>query len=421
VQKVVVRPAGVPLPRPGFAPAVKAGPWVFVSGQLATDYSRGLPESVRPNPDLPLHGREHPLILEAEWIFDRLEDVLSAAGSGLDLAVRVDQFPRAREVIDPYHVVRRERVPVPRPASTSVGVSDLLYGACSIEVEMICLAADGGVRKEGVTTDRIPAPLGGYTPAIRAGDLVFVSGQMASDFRTGVPPEAEVNPVFWEGSRIERQAEYTLKNLAITLEAAGSSLEHVVKAQVYLADLGDIPRLDRVWRRYFPTDPPARTILPVTAYGVRDGIIEINVVALVRDGATRKQVVPVDSPVPRFHESAVVRAGDLVFLSGLVAADRGGLIRAARVDPSYLGTAQRREMEYILATADGLLRAAGSSIEHAVKSQAFLTDLHGYGAVAATYDHVWGDRPPAETVVGVPGPLHVPGASVLVDLWAVAG
>lgn len=399
---------------------MKAGPWVFTSGVLATDYRKGIPEGVRPNPGLPLHGKEDLSILEAEWIFDQLDAILEAAGSRLDLAVRVDHSPVSRTAIDPYHVVRRSRVSPPRPASTSVGVQGLVFKDCSIEVAVVALAEDGGVKKVGIETDEIPAPIGGYVPAIRAGDFLFLAGQLASDFRTGVPSEASVNPTFWEGSTIDRQAHYTLKNLALTLEAAGSSLENVIKAHVFLADLEDIPRFDRVWREFFPKEPPARTIIQGSAYGDIGAVVEITLVALIEGSATKKQVVAVDAPIPCLHESLVVKAGDFVLLSGLVAADYQGLVDAAQVDANVLGIGPRREAEHILSTADRLLRAAGSSADQIVRAETYMTDLHAYAAVEPMYQDVFGSAFPARTTVEVPR-LHVPGCSVLMDLWAVAG
>ena len=102
----------------------------------------------------------------------------------------------------------------------------------------------------------VPAgtPLAGYSPAIRAGDFVFLAGQVPTDWKSGIAPEARVDPNFWEGSRIERETRYILENMALTLEAAGSSMPNVVKAQVYLTDINDLPRLDRVWREAFPGD-----------------------------------------------------------------------------------------------------------------------------------------------------------------------
>ena len=95
-----------------------------------------------------------------------------------------------------------------------------------------------------VVKSGIPRPLANYNEAFVVGDLVFAAGQLASDFKTGVPPEARKKDGFpFYGSDIELQTTYVLENLKKTFEAAGSSLDHVVKAQVFLTDLNLFPWL----------------------------------------------------------------------------------------------------------------------------------------------------------------------------------
>src|SRR5262245_48796154 len=112
-----------------------------------------------------------------------------------------------------------------------------------------------------VAVPGIPQPLAHYTPAVRAGHLVFAAGQLASDFVSGVAPEARIDPAFpFYGSAIKKQARYVLDNLARTFEAAGTSLDQVVKAQVFHTDLHNFNGFDEVWKEFFPTPPPRTTI-----------------------------------------------------------------------------------------------------------------------------------------------------------------
>ena len=125
-----------------------------------------------------------------------------------------------------------------------------------------------------VTSDN-PKPIANYTEAFRVGDLIFAAGQLATDFKTGVPVEAKINPAFpYYGSDIKLQTHYILKNLQRTFAAAGSSLDHVVKAQVFLTDLNDFAGFDEVWKTYFKV-PPARTTVQTTGLLVKDTLIEI--------------------------------------------------------------------------------------------------------------------------------------------------
>jgi enamine deaminase RidA (YjgF/YER057c/UK114 family) len=86
-----------------------------------------------------------------------------------------------------------------------------------------------------------PRPMANYSEAFKVGNLVFAAGQLASDFETGVPSEASINKAFpFYGSEIKQQTRYILDNLRATFEAAGSSLENIVKAQVFMTDMRSI-------------------------------------------------------------------------------------------------------------------------------------------------------------------------------------
>jgi enamine deaminase RidA (YjgF/YER057c/UK114 family) len=411
-------PSPTPLRIPN---AVKAGPWVFVSGTMGGPVGGGLAAEVRGNPRLPLHGEARG-IRESRYILTTVEAALRAAGTSVANGVWLNQFVTGRQHVDPYHEVRRDVIKPPRPASTTVAQPALLAPNATVQLDLVAIDPALGPAKEGITTDRIPQPLtgAGYSPAVRVGDYVFVAGQMATDFRTGIPPEAQVSTAFWEGSSIRRQTDFVLKNLALALEAAGSSMEHVLKAQIWLADITDLPRMEDSWSAAFPSDPPARTVLAAAGFGVVGGIIEVNLVAVRAGGQTRKEVVRADCPIPIGHASPVVRAGDLIFLSGLFAADANGLVPGARIDPGfpYAGSSISVQTEWILDQADGLCRAAGSGLEAVARQQLFYTDLREFDASFRVVAARFGDGLPATSVVQVPAP-GVPGCGVVMDMWAV--
>jgi enamine deaminase RidA (YjgF/YER057c/UK114 family) len=411
-------------PRPLKIPsAVKAGPWVFASGTMGGPVGGGLAPEVRGSASLPLAG-EAKGIREARYILNAIEAAFKAAGTSVAHGVWLNQFVTGREHVDPYHEVRREFIKPPRPASTTVAQPGLLAPDATIQVDLVAIDPALAPAKEGITSDRIPQPLAGagYSPAVRVGDYVFVAGQMATDFRTGIPPEAQANPIFWEGSTIRRQTEYILKNLAIVLEAAGSALDHVVKAQIWLGDMADLPRMEDAWRAAFPKNPPARTVLPAIGFGVLGGIIEINLIATRVGGAVRKEAIKAACPVPLGHASPAVRAGDFLFLSGLFAANDDGLIPAAVRDPGfpYAGSPLRTQTEWILDQAESLCRAAGTRLGAAVRQQVFYTDLRDFDASYRVFEARLREAMPATSVVQVPG-TAVPGCGVVVDMWAVNG
>lgn len=131
-------------------------------------------------------------------------------------------------------------------------------------------------------TSSAPKPLANYTEAFVAGDLIFAAGQLASDFATGVAPEARVDPAFpYYGSAIKKQTRYVLENLKRTFEAAGSSLDNVVKAQVFLTDLADFNGFDEVWKEYFKTPPP-RTTVGTTGLLVEGTLVEIDLIGVTK-------------------------------------------------------------------------------------------------------------------------------------------
>src|SRR5207249_1448242 len=107
---------------------------------------------------------------------------------------------------------------------------------------------------------------------------------------------------------------YILENLVKTLKAAGTSLEHVVKAQVFVTDLDNFFGFDEVWREFFATPPP-RTTVGTTGLLVKDTLVEIDVVAALPSARAQQIAVP-DIPRPLAHYTPATRVGDLVFAAG---------------------------------------------------------------------------------------------------------
>ena len=416
-ERVVVKPVGLP----GGADntyGIRYGNWVFVSAISATDFHSGLVPQVHGNPAIPLAGEEI-TIRETKYIYETIQTVLTAAGTDIQNGVRIDQFPVSRKAVDPYHVARKTLLPPPRPASTSVDILGLLAPEASISVEMMAIVPAPGFTKEAINTDKIPQPLAGYSPAIRAGDFVFLAGQVPTDWKNGIAPEARVNPQFWEGSTIERETRFILKNMAITLEAAGSSLPNVVKANVYLTDINDLPRLDRIWREIFPNDPPARTVFPVRSLGVTESCVEITFVAVTDDGKTKKQVISTpEARPPLFHESQAVRAGEFLFLSGLMAADDNGLVEAARIRHGYPYEADSAAAQAadIMSQAQAICHAAGTDISRTLRILTIHTDLNEHRSAREVRRVFFSKGEPASATIQV-SPLQIPGCSILTDLW----
>ena len=268
---------------------------------------------------------------------------------------------------------------------------------------------------EAVSSD-IPQPLANYTEAYRAGGLVFAAGQLPTDFVTGIPPEARTDPAFpYYGSDIKKRTHYVLANLARTFEAAGSSLDHIVKAQVFLEDLNQFDAFDEVWKEYFAT-PPARTTVGTSGLLVRDAMIEIDLIGYV-PGEIDCAAVSSAGPRPLANYTEAYRLGDFVFAAGQVPSDfRTGIPPEARTDPAfpYYGSDIKKRTRYVLDNLARTFAAAGSSLEDVNKAQDYLEDLNDFNA----FDEVWKEyfaTPPARTTVGTTG-LLVEGAMIEIDL-----
>jgi 2-iminobutanoate/2-iminopropanoate deaminase len=126
-------------------------------------------------------------------------------------------------------------------------------------------------RHKPVQSEKLPKPAGPYSPGVIYEKLVFVSGQGATDPATGK----------MAGPDVETQTEQVLKNIATILEAAGSSLNHVLRCGVFLTDIGEFPRMNSVYARMFGDNRPARTTVQVTALPAPGLKVEIDAVAYI--------------------------------------------------------------------------------------------------------------------------------------------
>ena len=127
-----------------------------------------------------------------------------------------------------------------------------------------------------VTPAGAPAPVGPYSPAVVAGNLVFVSGQAGRD-----PVTRQIAP------DLETQTEQTLRNIETILQGAGSSLARVIRCGVFLVDIKDFAKMNAVYSRVFAGHRPARTTVEVSALPEPELRVEIDAVALLDDAAQR--------------------------------------------------------------------------------------------------------------------------------------
>ena len=123
--------------------------------------------------------------------------------------------------------------------------------------------------KRIIQTEQAPAAIGPYSQAIRIGDFLYTSGQIALDPESGI---------FLSGE-IEEETEQTLKNISAILQAGGVSFENVIKTTVYLSNLNDFTRMNQVYEKYFSKNKPARACVQVAALP-KGAKIEIDAIAI---------------------------------------------------------------------------------------------------------------------------------------------
>lgn len=126
-------------------------------------------------------------------------------------------------------------------------------------------------RHQPVQAANLPKPAGPYSPGVIYANLVFVSGQGAVDPKTGKLTSPDV----------ESQTEQVLRNIGAILEAAGSSLNHVLRCGVFLTDIGEFAKMNAIYEKMFGNNRPARTTVQVSALP-RPGLkVEIDAVAYI--------------------------------------------------------------------------------------------------------------------------------------------
>ena len=236
-----------------------------------------------------------------------------------------------------------------------------------------------------------------FSPAVKAGGFIYVSGAVATDAAGQVSGD------------IKAQTARTLDGIAATLKAAGSRLDNAVSVIVYLKDTADFAAMNDVYKGYFSKDPPTRTTLGAPL-ALPAALVEISVIA-VPDGAERRVIHPADwvkSPNPYSYG---ILSGDTLFLSGLVS-------RNGRDNSTVKGdvTAQTKT---VLDNGAAILHAAGMTWADVVSSRVYLTDSAAFQAMNDVYRPYFTGIMPARATVKAA--LTTPDYLVEITMTAVKG
>lgn len=124
--------------------------------------------------------------------------------------------------------------------------------------------------REAISSPDAPSAIGPYSPAIRAGNLLFISGQIPFNTATGALVTGDIGA----------QTEQVMRNIGALLKAAGAGFEHVVRTTVFLADMNDFVAMNAVYGTFVVDPPPARATVQVARLP-RDAKVEIDVIAVL--------------------------------------------------------------------------------------------------------------------------------------------
>jgi enamine deaminase RidA (YjgF/YER057c/UK114 family) len=404
-----------------YAYAVKAGPWVFLNGHEAFDFSAGVPPEVAGPAGFPLYGQPRSR-REGDFILRRMRRILREFGADLGNGVRLDQYYPSPKAVARYHLARHAEFGNYIPPSTSVVMERCFAASSTINASLIAVVPGPGweirrVHPAGVES----APTSGFVPTVICNDFVFVAGQMAHNPGQGLDPRAHVpEHAAWAGSEIRKQTEFLIEHkLTPALAAAGSSLERSLKAQIYLANIEDVPDFIDVWGGHYAQIPCALTVVPTKSFATVGGIIEINLVALTNHASRRKQVVVADIPGMAAW-GPCIRAGEFLLPSGLMAIGRDGHVAGHDVSAEFAGLAHAgcAQAAAVFDYAEALCHAAGVSFAaNLLRATYFVSDVAVFPGVAMAWSARFGSRPHPFVCVETPPAMPAPGMALIADFW----
>jgi reactive intermediate/imine deaminase len=241
----------------------------------------------------------------------------------------------------------------------------------------------------------LPAP---FSPAVTAGNLVYLSGVLPTDASGAIV-----------AGDVRAQTARVLDNLTALLASNGSRLAQVAAVTVYLKNQADFAAMNEVYAKYWPKDPPTRTTVVVNLV-VPEALVEISLVAL-GDGVERRVVHPASwlrSPSPYSYG---IQSGNTLFLAGLVS-------RSGKDNTAVAGD-MKTQTQTVLQNATDILAAAGMTMADVVSSRVFITDTSMFQDMNAVYRTAFTSAPPVRATVKAA--LVAPQYLVEITMLAVKG
>jgi len=371
IRSVVVSKALPPVPRP-YSYAVKAGGFVFTAGLIGVDTTNAIVGATPGRPDV---------AAQTQRALENLTVALDALGVPFAHAAQVKGYLTDFRHRDAYNAVYREMVKAPWPARATVGAA-LVRDHVIVEIEAIVPVAGPAeeIRAPGLAPSKSPLSHGR-----RAGDVVFVSGQVARDPRGELVGRGDMRA----------QAEQALDNVGAVLAAAGLTFADVIKINGTVPDWYGFHPYNEIFMKYFTEPFPARATIQ-GALGTEGALIEIEAVAARGPKRTVESVAPgvghfalkrradtvyvSELPGALAPHSHAVQVADLVYLCGEVGYDASGHL----VGPGAIRAQTRKTLENLKLC----LSALGGSMDDIVKTNVSLTDYRlvpGFNEEYATF------------------------------------
>ena len=407
--------------------AVKAGDLVFIGGQIAYESNIGIPDNLKLHEGMPYHGSL--IEKQLKFIYSRLENNLSDVDTSLKHILKINSFHVHGEDVDMALRERRNWFnPDNPPPSTLVFTPELPVKDARVSLDMINISKSASMPIESVKLSKSPdiaqvKSIGWavFSQVLKGAGFIFTRGTTAHN-QDGPLKETLSSYSFpYDNSIVKYQLRYEIERMKDLLEDAGASLEHVVRAELHMTNMEDIAIVDELWDEYFPSNPPARVIIPVPLV-VLPMRIESEFIAVDPKGPYKKEVIKFKSTSnPISPESVAVKAGPYLFISGQMATDyKNGLAPNARPNPNfpYHQNQARLEAKYILENISNICNEAGTSIENLVKRRIHYTDLSDIPVTEDLWQDRLGDRLPPTTIFKTSGPLPIPSCKVQYDLIA---
>ena len=405
---------GVPKPVMPYSPAVKVGDWVFIAGQLASDFKTGVPKNLIPEDKDPSTG----LGMQSEFVLGNMAQTVQAAGLNMsEDSVRIWEWfvsDRPNLENDPeglfshdidIHTYEKllEKAFSVGPTRSTIGIKELMWVGTKVELEVMCYKTNDEVSHYSLN----PNSLG--SDALKKGEWVFVSNQTPTD------KDGYIADTF------EEQLELVISKSSELLEQAGSSLENSVKAEVFIVDPNDFKLMDEIWKKHFP-NPPARFVLPRSGMNHSRAKVEVSLMALTNDAQLKKKSIETsDAPEPFGHEPQAIQVGQLLFYSTQMAFDSSGNIAEGMTRNSaapWYGRPAQSQMRYMMTNINAIAESAGSSVENIVRRACFHNDLQWFAESIEEWARYFPSDKPASTTIGLNDSMVLEGANTLLDLIA---